>query len=409
MFRGQQEAGGRGWARAAALSVVLAAVAFVVPSALPGGAASPAVAATADETASSGAAAGPGTEGTGSDPVRIAVPYTGQAELGIGDGWAVSDCGRVNVPTGVAMQCSADSVTLTSKGYRTDFGTVPMTVPMHSGSVDLDVTYLVSLAAPVAPALEKQTYDYPFEAGTTASIPYADLHVRCDGCAAGPRVRVVSAKPAGVVATVTPTGLLVRGPADWTGTASVRLRATDDQGGSGSATVRAVFVAPGPSGLQASDVVRRLGSDGTLRVDLRTLASARKGTVVVSGCGDAVSGTVSCDDDGTATFRPSGTMTRADQFAFHVRTAAGDQATGTVTVLPRTGARTAATALGTVPTDDATGVRYPAPGLQTADGTRSARSVVATLPSEDDAAGDDATGLLTPLTEPLDRITESSR
>lgn len=410
VFRGQQGVGGRGRSRAVALFVALAAVAFVVPSAFPGGAASPAVAATASGTAGSGDPAGGGTGDQGTDPVRVAVPYTGEAELGIGDGWVVSDCGRVNVPTGVAMQCSGDSLTLRSKGYRTDFGTVPMTVPMRSGSIDLDVTYLVTLAAPTAPTLEEQTYDYPFDAGTTASIPYSDLRVRCDGCAAGPRMRVVSAKPAGVVATVTPTGLLVRGPAGWTGTASVRLRATDDQGGSGTARIRVVFVAAGTARLQAVDTVRRLGSDGTVRVDLRGLATTAKGAVVVTGVGDAVAGTVSLDDAGVATFRPSATMTRADQFSFHVRTAAGDQATGTVTVLPRSGDRTAASAAGTVLAEDATGVRYPAPGLQTDTGTRTARSVVATLPSEDDTDGGGATtGLLTPLTEPLDRITEGSR
>jgi hypothetical protein len=376
--------------------VVLVAVVLGVV-ALPAGAASAAGAADAADAAS--------------DPVRVAVPYTGKAEVALGDGWSVADCGRVNVPTGVAMACSGDSLALTSKGYRTDFGTVLMTVPLHSAALDLDVTYLVSLAPPTAPSLAGQTYDYPVTAGTTASIPWSDLDVRCDGCAAGPRMRVLTAKPAGVVATVTSTGLLVRAPADWTGTATVELRATDDEGHSGTATVKTVFVPAGKTGATADAVVRRLGADGTLTLDLHDLARATSGTVVVDGCGTPVAGTVTCADDGTATYRPSGTMTRADQFSFHVRTASGDQATGSVTVLPRTGARTAATAPGTLATDGATGVRYPATGLQTGVGGRSAHSVVQALPSEDDdaAGGDDTTGLLTPLTAPLDRITNGSR
>lgn len=400
-------------------STLLLALALVVPQALPGGTAAPAVAASAGQAAGSDTAGGQAASGAaggqaqaGSDPVRIAVPYVGKAEVSLGDGWAIADCGRVNVPTGVGAACTSDSLSLTSKGYRPDFGTVTMTVPERNGSLDLDVTYLVSLAPPTPPTLAAQTYDFPFEEGTTASIPYSDLGVRCDGCAAGPRVQVLSAKPTGVVATVSATGLLVRAPASWTGTASVRLRVTDDQGQRGSATVRAVFVAAGTSDLLAQDTVRRLGEDGTLRIDLAALATARHGRVLFSGCGSAVSGTVVCTDEGVATYRPDGGMTRADQFAFHVRTAGGDQATGSVTVLPRSGTRTAATAAGTVAPDDTTdvlGVRYPATGLQTGLGTRSARSVIATLPSEDDAAATDRAGLLTPLLPALDRITEGSR
>ncbi len=409
-------------------SVLLVALALVVPQALPGGPASPAVAAPAPQvagpvqraTAQGGSAqSGSAQGGSGSDPVRIAVPYTGDAEVPLGDGWSVADCGRVNVPTGIAATCSTDSLSLTSKGYRPDFGTVTMTVPERNGSLALDVTHLVSLEPPTPPTLVEQTYDHPFEQGTTATVPYSDLGIRCDGCAAGPRMQVVSAKPAGVVATVTSTGLVVRPPAAWTGTAAVRLRATDDQGGAGSATVRLVFVEAGSSDLDAQDTVRRLGRDGTLRIDLAELATARTGRVRFSDCGSAVAGTVVCTDAGVATYRPSGTMSRADQFSFHVRTDSGDQATGTVTILPRTGSRTAATATGTLPpgqggrSDErettATGVRYPATGLQTGLGTRSARSVVAPLPAEDDSADRAQSGLLTPLLTDLDRITEGSR
>ncbi|MFJ4295842.1 Ig-like domain-containing protein [Curtobacterium sp. NPDC089689] len=411
MFRGQQEAGGRVRRRVVAGSVVLVALALVLPQTLPGGTSSPAVAASARQAAGPDQDSGSGQGAD--DPVRIAVPYVGKAEVSLGDGWSVSDCGRVNVPTGLTAACSSDSLSLTSKGFRADFGTVTMTVPERNGAIDLDVTYLVSLEPPTAPTLAKQTYDHPFEQGTTATVPYSDLGIRCDGCAAGPAMQVVSAEPAGVVATVTSTGLVVRPPAEWTGTASVRLRATDDQGGSGSATVRLVFVEAGRSDLAAQDTVRRLGADGTLRIDLSSLASARKGRVLFSDCGSAVTGTVVCSDRGVATYRPSGTMTRADQFSFHVRTASGDQATGSVTVLPRSGSRTAATATGTLAPAEgettATGARYPATGLQTGLGTRSTRSVVATLPSEDDAADRGQTGLLTPLLTDLDRITEGSR
>ncbi len=401
-------------------SALLLALALVVPQALPGGTAAPAVAASVRQAGGSGTAGGQAASGAaggqaqaGSDPVRIAVPYVGKAEVSLGDGWAIVDCGRVNVPTGVGAACTSDSLSLTSKGYRPDFGTVTMTVPERNGSLDLDVTYLVSLAPPTPPTVAEQTYDYPFEEGTTASVPYSDLGVRCDGCAAGPRTRVVSAEPAGVVATVTSTGLVVRPPASWTGTASVRLRVTDDQGQRSSATVRVVFVAAGTSDLLAQDTVRRLGRDGVLRIDLADLATAREGRVRFSDCGSAVAGTVVCTDAGVATYRPSGSMTRADQFSFHVRTDSGDQATGTVTVLPRSGSRTAATATGTLAPEEGeateTGVRYPATGLQTALGTPSAHSVVATLPSEDDAAATDRAGLLTSLLPALDRITEGSR
>ncbi|MFZ6991717.1 Ig-like domain-containing protein [Curtobacterium sp. RRHDQ66] len=413
MLRGRATTAGRGRLGAVLASVALAAVGVV---ALTGGPAPAARAANGTQTVGT-ARVGTATVATAdagaasaSDPVRVAVPYTGKADVALGDGWTVADCGRVNVPTGVAMACSGDSLSLTSKGYRTDFGTVLMTVPLRSASFDLDVTYLVSLAPPTAPTLDGQTYDYPFAAGTTASIPWSDLGVRCDGCAAGPRMTVVSTKPAGFVATVTSTGLLVRGPEDRTGTATVRLRATDDQGHSGTAKVKAVFVAQGKSGIAADDVVGRLGADGSVTIDLHDLADSTKGTVTIDGCGTPVAGTVTCADDGTATYRPDGTMRAADQFSFHVRTASGDQATGTVTVLPREGTRTDATASGTVATDDDRGVRYPATGLQADTGAATAHSVVRTLPSEDDtAAGGGSTGLLTPLTAPLDRITNGNR
>ncbi len=155
----------------------------------------------------------------------------------------------------------------------------------------------------------------------------------------------------------------------------------------GRREVRRARVCAGARALIAQSVFVARGADGSATVDLAALAFASgDDDVHLAGCGAAIHGSVICAADGTALYASSGDVA-VDQFSFHVVSADGEQATGSVTVvgeasdLPQTG---------------------PAPGRAPADDDGVSTPIVPRLPEENEQTS--RGGVFAPLIGTLDRV-----
>jgi hypothetical protein len=310
------------------------------------------------------AAAVPDDDATApAEPTLVRVPFGGEAEVSIAEPWTVVDCDGAVVPVGVRVACEPGQLTFVADGYDPDYGTatLPLELVAPSG-LTRTVTYRIEQAPPVVPSAEPLTYAHPFVTGTGVRVPWSDLELHCDRCDEGPAVEVTSVSPSGsAVAHASATHLVVQGRPGFVGESTVTYTLTDDRGQtSDPATVAVAFTAPATGAaadehLVALDVVQRVGPSGTAAVDLSALViTDADETPVLVGCGSAVRGTVSCvgdrasyapapapvDDPETVRDEAAGAGQSGgaagsvlDQFSFHVATASGQQATGSITLV----------------------------------------------------------------------------
>ena len=284
-------------------------------------------------SASAGAAEAPAPPA--SSPTSVSVPHLGTATIEPAEGWRITDCAAPAAASALVTACDEGRVELSSTGY--DPGAVPVTVPvpMSNGRTSMTFEYRVTLAAPEAPTLTSHRAPGPVAAGSVLLVPISDLGVECTVCAAGGTLAAVAVQPAeaGSLA-VTPTHLVFRPALDFTGDAELVARFADDFGTwSDDAKFVVPVYAPGPDALIAQSVFVARGADGAVSVDLAALAFASGGGEVrLAGCGAAIHGSVACAADGTARYASS-SVVAVDQFSFHVVSADGEQASGSVTVV----------------------------------------------------------------------------
>jgi hypothetical protein len=319
------------------------------------------------------------------NPVDIAVPYLDEVEVGTAEGWAISDCAAVTVPEPLTVACEPGSFTIATETYDRDFGTVEVPVPIASGDLAMTVVYRVSMAPPTPPTVSLTDDDRPIPAGSRALIPYSDLGIECEGCTdGGPSVRVGAVSPRGAgTASVTPTHLVFAPRPSFVGKAKLRLTLTDDTGQAGERSELTVHVSPaGATTLVALHTAVELAASGPTTVGLAALSqSSGKTPPRLLSCGEAVHGTVTCAADGTATYTPVGAP-QLDQFSFRTLSDEGEQATGSITLVPA--------GTGTVPL-----------GLIQTTGGSTADSVLAPPPTEDDEDAATAAGVFRPLLDIL--------
>lgn len=277
---------------------------------------------------------GPAASASVSGPTAIAVPYLGTATIKPGEGWQIADCAGPSAVTPLVVACDATQIELSAPSFDPDAGVVLIPVALTNGRTSISVNYSVSLAPPTAPTVPEREYGFPVAAGSTVMLPLSDLDIACAVCANGGVLDVVAVRPdsAGTAAS-NGTHLVFRPAQRFTGDAEVVVRYADDFGtwSADAAIIVPVYSPRAP--LIATSVIVGLG-EGTQAIDLGPLAfRAGEGDdeVRLIGCGSAVHGTVVCAPDGTATYAPSGTA--ADQFSFHVVSADGEQATGSVTLV----------------------------------------------------------------------------
>ncbi|MBF0672059.1 MAG: hypothetical protein IR160_05675 [Salinibacterium sp.] len=272
----------------------------------------------------------------------VAIPYEGEAQVKPAEHWAFTDCAAALAASDLVTACEAQSVTFAAPVYDPDFGTVVVPLALGNGAVQLTVDYIVTLAPPPVPVLPDQAYGYPFAAGTRVMLPFSDLDIECQVCT-GMTVTVDSVAPreAGI-GWATATHLVFAAAPDHVGPVELGVVVLDDLGQeSAAASLTLSFYRAGERGLGAMHVFAERGAD-VVSLDLREYAVAGDEELRLIGCGAAVHGTVVCSPDGTALYHPTASA-GADQFSFHLYSEAGEQATGSVTLvgsaaeLPTTG------------------------------------------------------------------------
>jgi hypothetical protein len=326
-------------------------------------------------------------EGPPANPAQVAIPYHGVYEAAMATGWTVESCDSLTAPDDIIFTCEPETMTFSAEEYDPDFEPVPFPVAIVNGSQRLVVTYIVSHALPVAPAVaEGIAYPYPFAAGSRVLLPYSDLGLTCEGCDThGPQIEVLGVEPATAgTARATPTHLEIMPNTGFVGTLAVGLTLTDPFGQQSTAgSVLVSFYGRGDATLTALHVV--VPADEPV-IDLTALVidSDDDADLHLLGCGVALYGTVTCAN-GVATYTPAAEWPGIDQFSFHVLSGTGEQATGSITIVDAEHARELA--LGLVVSSDAD-----------AEGT----IVPSTPVAEDEAV---AGGFFAPLQSLLDRVT----
>ncbi|ROP75283.1 hypothetical protein EDF18_1902 [Frigoribacterium sp. PhB107] len=399
--------------RAAVLAVVVATAAS--SALLTGTAGSALAAAPGSSAASPGSTAAPGEAEVPADPGLVSIPFGDEAEVPMAEGWSVADCTAVVPPAGVELGCEPSRLTLSVDEYDPDAGTVVMPVELRTGPTRVTVSYRVEQAPPTPPAAPELVYDHPFDSGAVALVPLSDLLVHCDGCeGVGARLQVRGVSPEGAaVARATPSHLAVQSAPGFVGDAvvSYRLRDAQDQW-SETTSLTVAFTAPpagatGAGPLQALAVTVPLAEQGDTVVDLGalTIAGPTGGGDAADaprllGCGAPAAGTVRCSGDEAVWTPPASTdddpTTDVDQFAFHVATPDGRQATGSVTLV-----RAGSDAAEALPV----GLARVAPVPGRGDDDAAVRTLVPALPADDgDDGAPDAPVLLAPLVSILDRL-----
>lgn len=319
-------------------------------------------------------------------PAHVAVPYLGEAQVKPAEGWRITDCAPVLASGKVVTSCDAEQFTVAKPEYDPDFGTAVVSVPASNGRTSAVFDYFVELDPPASPTLAVGRYAYPVAAGATTLLPQSDLGIECEACAGGGSLEVVAVSPADAgSAGANGTHLVFRPSAGASGPVEIVLRFADRYGNaSADATIVVPVYRPGESGLVATSVYAPLESAPT-SLELLPLAFSADGEPVrLIGCGRAVHGTVVCSPDGTAEFAPRGDG--VDQFSYHVVSASGEQATGSVTFVPE-------------------GAELPTSGAVAASavaGEPVASAVVPRAPSEDASSG--RSGSFVDLIATLDRV-----
>lgn len=270
-----------------------------------------------------------------SGPNSVAIPYLGEVQAKPAEGWSFTDCASVLAATPLATACEPQGITFTAPAYDPDAATLIIPVSLGNGALAITVDYFVRMAPPPVPTLPKGPYAYPFAAGSHVLIPFSDLGIECTVCREGMVVEVDSVSPRSAGrASATATHLVFSASPEFVGTAEVSIVVLDDFGQhSAAASLDLAFYRPGSVTLAASHVYRPFEASGPTLVDLSELAAAsRDGELRLLGCGPAVHGTVVCSPEGVAEYHPTAASS-LDQFSFHYATEAGEQATGSVTLV----------------------------------------------------------------------------
>ncbi|MEV1131379.1 hypothetical protein [Agromyces sp. NPDC049794] len=347
------------------------------------------IAGAASAPSSSSAASASEPDPLPSSPTRIDVPYLGTATIEPAEGWQISDCTGPVASSPLVVGCDADRIELAATGFDPDADAVTIPVGLTNGRTDLALDYIVATAPPEAPTVTPTRAATPVAAGSVSLVPISDLGVECTVCAERGALEVVDMRPATAGSAIaTSTHVVFRAAAGYAGEAEIVIRFVDDYGtASPESTLGIAVTRPGPAALIALDVFAPLDATGPTTVDLASLVFTNgDADAFFTGCGAPVHGGVVCGADGVAVYTTS-SEAAVDQFSFSVASAAGEQSTGSVTLV-RAG--------GDLPTE---GV-VPASGR--IDGGAVAAAIVPALPAG--PRGDERTGAFAALIGILDRV-----
>ncbi|MGW9630842.1 Ig-like domain-containing protein [Agromyces sp. NPDC055520] len=316
----------------------------------------------------------------------VAVPYLGSTSIEPAPGWQISDCAVPSAATPLVTACEPTKLTLTATTFDPEAPAIVVPVPQSNGETSLVFDYSVTLAPPETPTVNAVRLGFPVAAGSTVMLPIGDLGIECAVCTTGGSIDVIGVEPRSAgTAAATGTHVVFRPSAAFSGDAGITVRFADDFGAWSAESVVEVPVYRPATPLIATSVY--LANDGAEQaIDLGGLVfGADADDLHFIGCGAAVHGTVVCRPDGTASYVPAAAS--VDQFSYHVASATGEQATGSVTIV---GADAELPGAGLVP---ASAARDGDDGV--------ASKIVPRVPVETDATGRD--GVFSPLIDTFDR------
>ncbi|WP_221584804.1 hypothetical protein [Microbacterium sp. G2-8] len=264
-------------------------------------------------------------------PNAVTIPYLGETDAQVADGWQITDCARVLEQSDLIVDCTPEGFRAEADSYDPRYGQDVVEVPMTNGRQSTDRRYVVQLEPPEPPAASVTTYPHPAPSGGVLMIPLGDLGVTCAACDAGATAEVFSMSPDGSAdVSATETYIVVRPRAAFEGELEIALRIADQFDGWSEQLDLVVPVStPVEDPLVPLVSFREMpGAQGaTIGVD--ELVAGDSSGVEVVGCGEPLHGDVACGADGGVRFRP-GSGSDVDQLTVHLARGA-DLATASVT------------------------------------------------------------------------------
>ncbi|WP_157428872.1 hypothetical protein [Agromyces salentinus] len=262
---------------------------------------------------------------------EVEIPYLETAEIQPSPPWRIADCDVPRSATPLVVACDGERIVLSAPEYDPEAGVTVLPVTLTDGTVSMTVAYRVTAAPPPAPEVSPSATVRPVASASLLRIPFSDLGATCTRCGGGAGLIALGVEPASAgSAWATPTHLVFRASSTFTGPAELGFGVLDEFGAETKGKLP-VSVYPADAPLIALDVFVPLDGSAGVEVDLASLVTSIAGDdVVLVGCGASMHGSVACDADGVARYVGSG---QADQFGFQVA-AGGEQAAGSVTLVP---------------------------------------------------------------------------
>ena len=262
---------------------------------------------------------------------EIEIPYLETAEIQPSPPWRIADCDGPSKATPLVVACDGERIQLSAPDFDPDAGVTVIPVVLTDGTVTMTVAYRVTSAPPPAPVVAPSTNVRPAASASLLRIPFSDLGATCARCGGGAGLVAIGVEPAAAgTVWATPTHLVFRVSSTFTGPAELGFGVVDEFGTTTEGKLP-VSVYPADAPLIALDVFVPLDDTGAAEIDLAALVTSVAGDdVVFVGCGGAVHGSAACESDGSARYAGSGQL---DQFGFQVA-AGGEQAAGSVTLVP---------------------------------------------------------------------------
>lgn len=268
----------------------------------------------------------------------IEIPYAGSVTRALPSGWTAVECPVGDLPDMVAISCDESGVTFAATDYGPDVGSQQVIVraATPSGSTQ-DIAFVVALAPPRLTAPADGSVMVPLGMGLRTTIPYSELRYECQACLdRGPVFVVRSVEPAAEVsARFTGLGLQIAPSPEFSGAVTVTFVLRDRFGQETEPVSQVLTVVAGDSALPVllPDLLRTEVNQPVTGDTSANDVNVAGGEAMVTSCGSAFNGTVTCAADGSFRYVPNLGFVGVDQFAYRVLVATtGDQGVGVVVV-----------------------------------------------------------------------------
>ncbi|MFC5338657.1 hypothetical protein [Leucobacter denitrificans] len=269
-----------------------------------------------------------------SGPSVVEVPLNGELEVRPAAGWHYADCSQISGASDFVTACSSESFTVTGGAYDAEIEPVRFPVRLLNGGREVTLDYVIRLAEPALPEAPDTTLGFPVPAGAVSLIPLSPLGLTCGLCSAGEAsIEVGNVAPEDLgSARVTGSHLVYTAARDGHGLVEVDLRVRDDIENV-SKTFK-VMLNVSRSEAAPFHGVHITSEPGELSLEVDHLvATPTSGSgLIISECGEALYGGVTCTPGGEIHYVPDPGAPSTDQFAIQIVAEDGRQTVASVTL-----------------------------------------------------------------------------